>query len=253
MTHWKRQENTGANHKNVMQLSEHVLELRSILLNTFVWFLVIAVFCSFYVNDIIHLLLKPITNLFRNRNVIYTSITEPLYAEFKVILYTSLFLVFPVLFVNLWRFIKHGLMEYEKSIIKSIVVCAFTLFVIGAVFAWYIVIPNITIMLKSTDIAKQAVFLPSIAANVQFVITTTLMFGVSFQIPVIMILLDKIHIVSIKRQIKLRREYALLVTIIAAVITPPDIMSMLFIMIPMLLLYFGTIAFYKIIKHNLFQ
>ncbi len=249
MIHWNQQKNIGVDnqHNEVMPIIGHVLALRSALLNTFICFCIIFICCFFFAENIILFLLRPIKYIFSHQNFVYTSIAEPISTEFKIVSYVSLFLTYPILFFNLWNFAKPGLILHEKKIFKFIICSSFILFAMGAIFAWYIAIPKIILMLKSFGVAKHAVFLPSIALNIQFIISVILAFGISFQIPIIMIFLDKTGIIKISKQKKLWREYFLLITIISAIITPPDITSMLFMMLPMLVLYFGTILLYKII------
>jgi sec-independent protein translocase protein TatC len=171
--------------------------------------------------------------------------------ELRVSFYTALLISVPFIMNRVWSFVKPGLKKKETIAVKRGAITSVILFITGAIFAYYIVVPNVIRilvgMIKSTP---NIVFMPKVGENVSFVIIMLLSFGISFQLPIIMILCDKLKIISAKKQRKMWREYITCTVIVAALITPPDAISMLLLACPLIFLYFFTIFYFKIRHTN---
>ena len=244
----KMQDDTGANNDKLLPLKSHICELRRVIINIFIVFFIIALLCFFVIDRIFDFFVNPLQKILQIKNIVYTSIGEPIAVEFKLAMYTSLFFSMPIALFNIWRFVKPALRENEVTPIKNAFVLTFVLFVFGVTFAWFIVLPNLISNLQTWKLAQIATFLPKMSENLQFIFTILFIFGISFQIPMIMLLLDKMHLLPIQRQFSIWREYTFAITLFSAIITPPDISSMFLLMIPMLLLYFCTIFVVKLMK-----
>jgi sec-independent protein translocase protein TatC len=223
-------------------LLEHILDLRNVLLNSCFYILCGMLLCFVFSSTIFEILIKPLTDS-TNSKIIYTSITEPISVDLKIAFYSSLILSSPFIIKKFWWFIKPGLLLREKRVIKKYFLISSTLFVSGLVFSYYLIIPSIIKSLAQLSFAKNIVFYPKISENISFILMLLLSFGISFQLPIIMIILDKLKLIPMQKQKNIWREYITCVFIISAIITPPDILSMLFLAIPLVILYGITIAF----------
>ncbi|MDR2074780.1 MAG: twin-arginine translocase subunit TatC, partial [Holosporales bacterium] len=221
-------------------LVEHILELRSVILSSAIY-IVLGMLVSFlFSKQIFDFLIEPLRAMGQSK-MIYTSIIEPATTEFRIAFYVSLLLTSPLILRKIWWFISPGLLHNEIVMIKKhfFIICA--LFVCGIVFAYYVVIPNTISVLMNWSFGKDSIFLPKMSENIMFILVMMLAFGISFQIPVIMVVLDKLNLIPFAKQRKWWREYTACIAIISAVITPPDIISMLFLAVPLILLYYVTI------------
>ncbi|MDR1488374.1 MAG: twin-arginine translocase subunit TatC [Holosporales bacterium] len=229
-------------------LVKHILELRSAILHSFAYVLGGMLVSFAFYNYIFEFLLKPVKSAIgTSSKIIYTSVAEPIATELRVVFYSGLLLTFPFVINNIWKFIKPGLRLNEYITIRKYMYFITVLFIIGIIFAYCIVVPNILYVLTKTLANKNNImFLPKISENISFVIVIVMSFGFSFQLPLIMIILDKIKIIPFSRQKSIWREYIAVIVIISAIITPPDVLSMIFLAVPLILLYCLTLAYNSI-------
>jgi sec-independent protein translocase protein TatC len=221
-------------------LIEHILELRSVILSSASYIALGMLISFFFSKQIFDFLTEPLRAISQSK-VVYTSITEPATTEFKIAFYVSLLLTSPLILKKMWWFVSPGLLHNEIATIKKYFFITCSLFVSGVVFAYYIVIPSTMNALMHWSFSKNSIFLPKMSENIVFVLIMMLAFGLSFQIPIIMIVLDKLKLISLEKQRKRWREYTACIVIVSAVITPPDVLSMLFLAVPLALLYYSTI------------
>lgn len=222
-------------------LIEHIIELRSVLLTCFVYIITGMVVSILFADYIFQFLMKPLTKCVKESSIVYTSITEPIATELRIAFYSSILLSFPFIVRKIWTFISIGLKSREILFAKKYGCIAILLFGIGIIFAYYIAIPTIVNGLSSWSVSKNAVFLPKMSDSISFVLLLMLAFGLSFQIPIVMLFLDKTGICTIAKQSKCWREYIAAVTIISAIIAPPDALSMIFMAGPLIILFIVTI------------
>ncbi len=235
-------------HPNLMKedtpktLVEHILELRTVLLNSVLYVfggMVFAVLCSQQIFDFLMMPLRKIMK--QGSGIVYTSITEPIATELKVAFYTSILLSFPFIVRELWKFVRPGLKPIEISIVKKYCWLSVVLFLSGAVFAYYCVVPNVIEAIFHWSLSSMATFLPKMSENISFVLVLIMAFGFSFQIPIVMLVLDKLQVISFVQQKKVWREYIICIMIISAIITPPDVLSMLLLAFPLIFWYGMTL------------
>ncbi|MDR0640118.1 MAG: twin-arginine translocase subunit TatC [Holosporales bacterium] len=219
---------------------EHIIELRSVLINSSFAILVAMIVCYIFINEIFVFLSKPLINSLRYCHqfhaLVYSSISEIFSTHLRIAFYTSLFLCFPYILHQVWTFISPALTLQESSIIQRILATTVILFMLGAAFAFYVVIPYVfDFFIKSN--AHHAEFLPKIGDNVSFIVILMFAFGLSFQMPILVIALDRLKILRIQTIQKLWREVILAIIVFAAIITPPDAFSMFFLAAPLIALF----------------
>lgn len=222
-------------------LIEHIIELRSVLLACFAYIIMGMIISILFADYIFQFLMKPLIKYMKEGSVVYTSITEPIATELRIAFYSALVLSFPLIVRKVWLFVSAGLNPREILFVKKYGCITILLFCIGIIFAYYIAIPTIVNGLSSWSVSKNAIFLPKMSDNVSFVLFLMLAFGISFQIPIVMLFLDKTGICTIAKQSECWREYIAAVTIVSAIVAPPDALSMIFMAGPLIILFIITI------------
>jgi sec-independent protein translocase protein TatC len=221
-------------------LLDHLIELRRRLLYC-VAALVVSFFVAFYfAEQIFAFLVHPLAAAGQTK-VIYTQIFEAFFVQVKVAFFAAMMLSFPVIANQLWQFVAPGLYRQEKKALLPFLLATPVLFIGGAAMAYYIAVPMALHFLLSYQgdlgggVTQEA--LPSVANYLSFVMQFLFAFGVSFLLPVVLMLLERAGIVTRKQLIGARR-YAIVGSFaVAAVLTPPDIGSQLLLAIPLCLLY----------------
>jgi sec-independent protein translocase protein TatC len=199
------------------------------------------VLCYLVIDSIFDFVASPLTEILKSidgqpSKLVYTSISEIFSTHLRIAFYSSLTLCFPYIILQFWKFIRPALSENENKIIIRIIFAASILFIIGAAFAFYIVIPNLfTMFIKHNS--NYADFLPKIGENMSFIILLMFVFGLSFQMPLLILALDRLKILRVSTMKKLWREVILAIVILSAIVTPPDAFSMFFLATPLILLF----------------
>ena len=221
-------------------LLDHLIELRRRLLYC-VAALVVSFFVAFYFAEhIFAFLVHPLAAAGQSK-VIYTQIFEAFFVQVKVAFFAAMMLSFPVIANQLWQFVAPGLYRQEKRALLPFLLATPVLFIGGAAMAYYIAVPMALHFLLSYQgdlgggVTQEA--LPSVANYLSFVMQFLFAFGVSFLLPVVLMLLERAGIVTRKQLISARRYAIVGAFAIAAVLTPPDIGSQLLLAIPLCLLY----------------
>ncbi len=249
-------------HKNPLTetpLIEHLIELRRRLLYSAVTFL--AAFCVayYFAPEIFTLLTKPLVTSFGNiegRRLIYTGLTEAFMTYIKVALFSASFISFPIIIIQAWLFVAPGLFSHEKKAFIPFLFGVPILFSIGALFAYFVVIPTAWKFFIQFETPAMIGQLPiQLEARMQeylaLIMQLLLVFGISFQLPIILILLTKLGVVQ-KQSLEKNHKYAFLFIMIAsAFLTPPDVLSMLFLSIPLYLLYEGSLQLLRFSEKSL--
>ena len=168
---------------------------------------------------------------------IYTSPTELLTSYIKVSLIMALVLSSPVIIYQIWAFVSPGLKSNEKRVGFGALVGGLGFFILGALFAYFVVIPFTLNFLLNFDSVGLIDPLISFSNYVSFLVSTMLAMGLVFEMPVLTVLLTMLGILKPKFLVKSRKYAILLIFIIAAIITPPDVISQVTVAVPMLLLY----------------
>jgi sec-independent protein translocase protein TatC len=223
-------------------LMEHLVELRRRLIWSFLALLAAFAVCFYFADDIFGFLAQPLVKGFPagEGKLIYTKLYEAFFVEIRVALFAAFFLAFPVIANQVWAFVAPGLYAKEKRAFLPFLIATPLLFTLGGALAYYVVMPVAIDFLLSFQgnlggIEQEA--LPSIGEYLSFVMHFILAFGIAFLLPVLLLLLERAGIVT-REQLKGGRRYAILVAfVVAAVATPPDVLSQFMLAVPLILLY----------------
>lgn len=221
-------------------LMEHLLELRTRLIWALVSFGVCFVICFAFAGPIFNFLTRPLH--MATNHLIYTALTEVFFTQVKIGMFGGLCVGFPFIAFQVWAFVAPGLYKHEKSAFLPFLVATFFMFIIGAGFVYYVMLPfaieffggyQVPVTNGAMGIELQA----KVGDYLDFVMTLIFAFGLTFQLPVLLSLLGKVGIVTVKALKEMRRYAYVGLFAVAAVFTPPDAISMLSLAIPLVLLY----------------
>ena len=220
-------------------LLDHLIELRRRLLYCIAALVVTFGIAMYFAEDIFGFLVHPLLAAGQNK-VIYTEIFEAFFVQIKVAFFAAMMLSFPVIANQLWQFVAPGLYKKEKRALLPFILATPVLFLTGAAMAYYVAIPMALHFLLGFDgmvggIHREA--LPAIGNYLSFTMQFLFGFGISFLLPVLLMLLERAGIVTRKQLIGARRYAIVAAFAIAAVLTPPDIGSQLLLAIPLVILY----------------
>jgi sec-independent protein translocase protein TatC len=223
-------------------LLEHLVELRRRLIWSFIALGIAFAFCFYFADKIFAFLAQPLIEGFGEGQgrLVYTKLYEAFFVEIRVAVFAAFFMAFPVIASQLWAFVAPGLYAKEKRAFLPFIVATPVLFLLGAALAYYIVMPKaIGFFLgyqgQIPGIRQEA--LPAMGEYLSFVMHFVLAFGVAFLLPILLMLMERAGLVT-RQQLKSGRRYAILIAfVIAAVATPPDIMSQFMLAIPLIILY----------------
>jgi sec-independent protein translocase protein TatC len=228
-----------------MPLLDHLIELRTRLLWCFVALAVAFGVCFYFAKPIFAILVQPLLAAGQGK-IIYTDIFEAFFVEVKVALFAAMMIAFPVFATQLWRFVAPGLYRNEKRAFLPFLLMTPVLFTLGASMAYFVAMPVALSFLLGFQgdvggVTQEA--LPGVGNYLSFVTTFIFGFGVAFLLPVLLLLLERAGIVTRDQLISGRRYAIVGAFAIAAVLTPPDVVSQLLLAIPLCLLYeFAIIA-----------
>jgi sec-independent protein translocase protein TatC len=228
-------------------LLDHLIELRTRLMRC-VFVLMIAFFgCFYFADEIFGFLVRPLTEAFPpgQGRLIYTKLYEAFFVEVKVALFAAFFVSFPVIANQLWAFVAPGLYAKEKKAFLPFLLATPVLFTSGAALAYYVVMPTaFHFFLKFEGVrgGLKLEALPGTGDYLSLVMQFILAFGISFLLPVLLLLLNRAGIVRRAQLVAARRYVIVLMAVLAAVVTPPDVISQLLLLIPLLLLYESALA-----------
>ena len=214
-----------------MSLIDHLGELRGRIIVALVAMIVGTIVSYYYVDDIIQILIAPAGKLY------YTKPTEAFFTYMKISIISGLIVSSPVWFYQIWAFIIPALSKGEKKVTFLIVPSAISLFIIGVLFSYYLVLPTaIEFFIGFGTDGLQPLF--SIGQYIDFVVGFIIPFGITFELPLIIVALGALGILSSQRVRKFRKIFILLAFIIGGAISPtPDMLSQTMIAGPMILLY----------------
>jgi sec-independent protein translocase protein TatC len=231
-----------------MPLMSHLLELRNRLLR-----IVIAVFAVFFslfywATDLYYLLSKPLLAAIPNTSsMISTDVLANFFTPFKLTLVLSIFIAIPYILGQVWGFIAPGLYKHEKSLAVPLMVSSTLLFYIGLAFAYFVVFPLAFGFLGAIEL-EGVQTMPDISSYLDTVLKMFFAFGITFEIPVAIILLVKMGITT-QQSLREKRPYVIVgVFVVGMLLTPPDIISQTLLAIPMWALYEVGIYFSGFIK-----
>ena len=191
-----------------------------------------------------------VAHLPKGSTLIATSVISPFMVPIKITLMAAFLLALPVVLYQVWAFVAPGLYTHEKKLVMPLVISSTLLFFLGVAFCYFFVFGQVFKFIQSFA-PKSITAAPDIEAYLSFVMTMFIAFGASFEVPVVVVVLARMGLVSIEKLKAFRSYFIVLAFIIAAVLTPPDVVSQLALAIPMVLLYEVGIWAAKIfIKHT---
>lgn len=229
-------------------LLEHLIELRGRLLRCVMALAAAFCVCLYFADDIFAILVQPLTDAFPagEGRLVYTKLYEAFFVEIKVALFAAFFISFPIIANQLWAFVAPGLYAKEKKAFLPFLIATPVLFTAGASLAYFIVMPTafkFFLGFQGTTAGLQQEALPAMGDYLDLVMRFILAFGISFLLPVLLLLLNRAGIVSREQLVKARRYIIVLIVAVAAVITPPDAGSQLMLAVPLYLLFEGSLLF----------
>jgi sec-independent protein translocase protein TatC len=223
-------------------LLDHLIELRARLMRCILALLVAFGMCFYFANDIFGFLVRPLTDAFPpgQGKLIYTQLYGAFFVNVKVALFAAFLVCFPIIANQLWAFVAPGLYAKEKKAFLPFLLATPILFTAGAALAYFVVMPTAFHFFLGFEgqrggLSTEA--LPEIGAYLSLVMQFIMAFGISFLLPVLLLLLNRAGILSRDDLVRARRYVIVGITIIAAVITPPDVISQLMLAVPLWLLY----------------
>jgi sec-independent protein translocase protein TatC len=220
-------------------LLEHLIELRRRLIWSFAALGVCFLICLYFAEPIFAFLVQPLLHAGQGK-LIYTDIFEAFFAQMKVAFFSAIMLSFPVVANQAWRFVAPGLYGKEKRALRPFLVLTPVLFLSGAAMAYYVAMPlalHFLLGYKGNIGGVQQEALPAIGNYLSFVTKFMFGFGVAFLLPVLLMLLERAGIVT-RTQLRKGRRYAYVASFgLAAVLSPPDAVSMLLLAVPLCALF----------------
>jgi sec-independent protein translocase protein TatC len=223
--------------ESTMSLEEHLEELRRRLIYALAGLVLGTIICMIFGTFLVKYLQRPYDELMPGRPLVVLAPADAFVGYMKVSLIAGLVLSSPWVFYQLWMFVSAGLYAHEKRYVRAAVPFSTVLFITGALFFFYVVAPiTLQFFLRFGDIINVK---PSwtFQKYVSFVTVLMLVFGLGFQTPLVIFILERVGIVSINAFRRARRYVFLLMFIIAAVATPPDVISQITLALPLYLLY----------------
>ena len=219
------------------RLMDHLLELRTRLLRAVAGLVLLFVALLPFANRLYALLAQPLLEkLPKGGQLIAVEVASPFFAPLKLAFFVALVIAMPWLLYQLWAFVAPGLYKRERKLALPLLVSALLLFYIGCAFAYFIVLTAVFTFLNKVTPAGVAM-MTDINAYLDFVLVIFLAFGASFELPVALVILALLGWVTPK-QLREWRGYAVVaIFVLAAIITPPDVVSQLLLAVPMILLY----------------
>ncbi len=229
-----------------MPLMDHLIELRKRLMWSFLAFAICTSVAMYFAGDIFNFLARPLLEVFKDkpelRTMIYTSLIEKFFTNIKVGIWTGFFVSFPIFVVQIWKFVAPGLYRNEQGAFQPFLFATPILFFAGGAFVYFLVMPMAWQFFaqfeqSSTPTEIRIQLMPKVSEYFSLVLQLIFAFGICFQTPVLLALLSRAGLASAKGLAKSRRYAIVIMFVIAAIITPPDVISQLALAIPMCLLY----------------
>ena len=232
---------------------QHLMELRDRLVKAAIAIAVMTIALGLYPGpaQLYDLLAAPLTAaLPPGATMIATSVSSPFMVPIKILLMAGFLLALPVVLYQAWAFVAPGLYSHEKKLVLPLVVSSTILFIAGVAFCYFFVFGQVFKFIQSFA-PKSISAAPDIEEYLGFVLSMFLAFGVAFEVPVVVVVLARIGVFSVEKLKAFRAYFVVLAFVVAAVITPPDLVSQLALAIPMCLLYeLGIWSAILFIKHT---
>jgi len=216
----------------------HLFELRDRVIKSTLAILAVFVCLVYWAPDIFHLFAQPLLQaLPAGGKMIVTDVTGSFFVPMKVTMLVAFLIALPVVMYQLWAFIAPGLYMHERKLILPLVVSSYSLFIIGMAFAYFLVFPTVFKFMASYNAPLGAEMSTDIDNYLSFAMTTFLAFGITFEVPVVVVVLVRMGMVPLAKLREIRPYVIVGAFVVSAVVTPPDVLSQLLLAVPMTLLY----------------
>ena len=233
-------------------LIEHLIELRTRLIYCVVGFIGAFILSFFFSSDILNLLVLPFKwGTGQDVSLISIKLLGVFLVKLKIAFFGGLFIGFPLIATQVYRFVAPGLYSHEKQAFLPYLVATPVFFILGASLVYFFLLPVAIHFFTALAGTSGVTLMPDIEAYLGFVLSMFIAFGAAFEVPVVLVVLARMKVVTVE-QLKAFRAYFIVVAfVIAAIVTPPDVISQLALAIPMCLLYeVGIWAARIFIKHT---
>ncbi len=215
----------------------HLIELRSRLVKAAVAFFLVFLCLVYFTSDIYDLLAAPMLSaLPQGTRMIATGVTTPFLVPMKLTAMVAFVIALPMILYQAWAFVAPGLYSHEKRLASPILVSSYLLFLAGMAFSYFFVFRTVFRVIYAYS-PKSVQVAPDIDSYLSFVLTMFLAFGLTFEVPVVVVVLVQFGLVTVAKLREWRRYMIVISFAIAAIVTPPDAMSMFLLALPLCLLY----------------
>ena len=240
-----------------MSLIDHLTELRKRLLWSFLYIIIIFVICFYFADELFAFLAAPLVSLMDTENgqgFIYTALQEAFFTELKIAFFFALFFAFPLIAIQIWKFIAPGLYKNEKNAFLPFLIATPILFFAGGAMVYYLIAPvawNFFLSYQNMSDSGVPIRLEAkMGEYLSLMMRFIFAFGLAFQLPVVLSLMARVGIVTYESLKKFRKYAIVLAFLSAAFLTPPDPFSQISLALPIIFLYEVSIYIAKLIQKN---
>lgn len=226
-----------------MPFTEHLVELRKRLIYVFFFLIVISLIIFFRIDFITQRIVT-----YDNVRLIYTAPSDIMVAHISIALFMGFILILPMIIFQTWKFIKPAINETYHNRIVGVLIFAIVLFYVGLVFSHYMVLPLAMKFLTDYSNLKQVEPVYQIDKYYGFVFSSLIMFGIIFEMPLVITALGYLRLVSVKMLSSTRKYAVLVIFVVATVLSPPDVLSQFLMAVPMILLFELSLVILKQIE-----